>query len=322
MPNDSFAKFYQFVTHTAMYQQLIRPCLFRFNPETIHNFSIQSLKVATGLKLPLWAMKKCAQAPTGSEVSLWDLKFPNPIGLAAGMDKDAEVIEAMLGLGFGSVEVGTVTPLPQPGNPKPRLFRYPETHAIVNRMGFNNAGVDALVDRVSRFRKKCPNYQGVIGINIGKQKQTPIEGATADYIKNFDKVADLADYIAANISSPNTENLRKLQDEEHLRDLLSSLKDRNNKRVAEGKRHVPTLLKIAPDLSNDQLEKIVLLVTENGWDGIIATNTTIDRTGSNSHYEFPGGLSGAPVRNRSTEGDPISLKTYQWKTSHYRCRRN
>ena len=284
-----------------MYQQLIRPCLFRLDPEKAHNFSIKSLKVATVLRLPLWMLESFTKAPAGKEVHLWDLKFPNPVGLAAGMDKDGEVIKAMLTLGFGSVEVGTVTPNPQPGNPQPRLFRYPETHGIVNRMGFNNAGVEALKSRVQRFRQACPNHPGVIGINIGKQKETPIEEATADYLKSFDCISDLADYIAVNISSPNTQNLRKLQDKEHLEDLLSSLKKRNETRVEQGKRHVPTLLKIAPDLTNEQIETITQLVIENGWDGIIATNTTIDRTGANADYEFPGGLSGAPVKDRSTE---------------------
>jgi len=284
-----------------MYQQIIRPCLFRLHPEQAHNFSIQSLKIATGLRLPLLAMKTFTKAPAGHEVKLWDLSFPNPIGLAAGMDKDGEVIEAMLGLGFGFVEVGTVTPLPQPGNPKPRLFRYPETHAIVNRMGFNNAGVHALAHQVETFRDKHSRHPGVIGINIGKQKETPIEEATEDYLQGFDAIADLADYVAVNISSPNTQNLRKLQDKEPLEHLLSALRTRNHTRVGLKKRHVPTLLKIAPDLSDDQLETLVQLVIENGWDGIIATNTTIDRGGNNAHYEFPGGLSGAPVRQRSTE---------------------
>lgn len=284
-----------------MYQQLIKPCLFRLHAEKAHNFSILSLKVATSLRVPLWMMSPLTRAPEGREVELWDLKFPNPVGLAAGMDKDAEVIEAMLTLGFGFVEVGTVTPKPQPGNPKPRLFRYPETHGIVNRMGFNNAGVEALVEKVEKFRKSCPNHKGIIGINIGKQKETPIEAATEDYLRSFDKVADLADYIAVNISSPNTQNLRKLQDKDNLEDLLASLKTRNLSRVEEGKRSVPTLLKIAPDLTEEQIETIVQLVIENEWDGIIATNTTIDRTGDNAHYEFPGGLSGAPIRERSTE---------------------
>lgn len=284
-----------------MYEQILRPCLFKLSPENAHNLSIQSLKVATSLRLPLYLLKRMAQPEGARSVKLWDLEFPNAIGLAAGMDKDAEVIAAMLGLGFGFVEVGTVTPNPQPGNDKPRLFRYPATHAIVNRMGFNNAGVDALVRRVLAFRKCHPQARGIVGINIGKQKETPISEATRDYIHCFDAVADLADYVAVNISSPNTQNLRQLQDREPLEALLKSLNDRNHLREKAGKRRVPTLLKIAPDLSDSQLETMVQLVVESNWHGMIATNTTIDRTGDNAGYEFPGGLSGAPVRERSTE---------------------
>lgn len=284
-----------------MYEQILRPCLFKLSPENAHNLSIQSLKVATALRLPLYLLKRMAQPEGARSVKLWDLEFPNAIGLAAGMDKDAEVIAAMLGLGFGFVEVGTVTPNPQPGNEKPRLFRYPATHAIVNRMGFNNAGVDALVRRVLAFRKRHPSAPGIVGINIGKQKETPISEATRDYVHCFDAVADLADYLAVNISSPNTQNLRQLQDREPLEALLKSLNERNNQREKAGKRRVPTLLKIAPDLSAAQLESMVQLVVESNWHGMIATNTTIDRTGDNAGYEFPGGLSGAPVRERSTE---------------------
>lgn len=284
-----------------MYQQILRPCLFKLSPEAAHNFSIQSLKVATALRIPLWLLRRISCPPEGPQVRLWDLEFPNPIGLAAGMDKDAEVIEAMLGLGFGSVEVGTVTPKPQPGNDKPRLFRYPSSHAIVNRMGFNNAGVDALISRVQSYRHRNPLAHGIIGINIGKQKDTPIARATEDYVQSFDAVADIADYIAVNISSPNTQNLRQLQDREHLQALLQSLRERNNARHEGGKRQVPTLLKIAPDLNDSQLESIVQLVVEHRWQGMIATNTTIDRTGDKAGYEFPGGLSGAPLRQRSTE---------------------
>lgn len=284
-----------------MYQQILRPCLFKLAPETAHQFSIQSLKIASSLRLPLWMLRRIARPAEGPVVPLWDLKFPNPIGLAAGMDKDAEVIEAMLALGFGAIEVGTVTPQPQPGNDKPRLFRYPSTHAIVNRMGFNNAGVDALIERVRDYRRRHPESRGIIGINIGKQKETPIASATDDYVHSFDAVADLADYIAVNISSPNTQNLRQLQDREHLEALLRSLRQRNDARHERGQRRVPTLLKIAPDLDNAQLESIVQLVVEHGWQGMIATNTTIDRTGDKAGYEFPGGLSGAPLRQRSTE---------------------
>ena len=245
-------------------------------------------------------MESFCSARREEPVRLWDLEFPNPVGLAAGMDKDGEVIEAMLAMGFGFLELGTVTPEPQEGNPKPRLFRYPDTHAIVNRMGFNNAGVEALEKKVATYRETHPN-KGVIGINIGKQKDTPIEEAIADYTRCFETVADIADYIAVNISSPNTKNLRKLQDREHLETILTELKYLNLKRMSAEKRQVPMLLKIAPDLSTAQIETITQLVVEYGWSGIIATNTTINRKGENSHYETPGGLSGKPLKERSTE---------------------
>lgn len=285
----------------SLYQQIIRPVLFQMNPETAHNFSIRSLKIMTGLRIPLWLTNQLCSATPKDKVKLWDLEFPNRVGMAAGMDKDAEVIEAMFAMGFGFTEIGTVTPLPQSGNPKPRLFRYPSDHAIVNRMGFNNAGVEALRKKVATYRTRFPHKEGVIGINIGKQKETPIESATADYIQGFEAVADLADYIAVNISSPNTQNLRKLQSGEHLKELLSSLYDLNLARKNKQLRHVPTLLKIAPDLSREEIESIVALVVEHKWDGIIATNTTIDRSGDKAHFETPGGLSGQPVRERSTE---------------------
>ena len=285
----------------SLYRHVIRPVLFQFNPEKIHNFTFLMLKTMTGLRLPLWVMERlCSANDPEKRAQLWDLEFPNPIGVAAGMDKDGEVIEAMFAMGFGFTELGTVTPVAQPGNPKPRLFRYPDTHAIVNRMGFNNAGVEALRDKVAAYRQRHPR-KGVIGINIGKQKTTPLETATEDYIRGFETVADLADYVAVNISSPNTQDLRKLQEREPLEALLSALHDLNQKRIDSGKRRVPTLLKIAPDLETGQIETIVQLVVEKGWDGIIATNTTIDRTGENARYESPGGLSGKPLRERSTE---------------------
>jgi dihydroorotate dehydrogenase len=284
----------------SLYQHVIRPILFQMNPEDVHNFTLQALKTMTHLRIPVWLMEQLCSVSSEHKTKLWDLEFPNSIGLAAGMDKDGEVIEAMFAMGFGFLELGTVTPLPQSGNPKPRLFRYPDTHAIVNRMGFNNAGVEALKNKVFSFRQARPD-KGVIGINIGKQKETPIEAATADYVKGFETVADLADYIAVNISSPNTQDLRKLQESEPLKDLLSTLYGLNTKRLNEGKRKVPTLLKIAPDLEQAQIESIVQLVVEHQWDGIIATNTTIDRSGDRSSYETPGGLSGRPLKQRSTE---------------------
>lgn len=283
----------------SLYQNIIRPLLFLQSPENAHNFSLSGLKWAERLGLPLVCLRSQCSSPAGKEVKLWDLEFPNPVGLAAGMDKDAEVIRPMLGMGFGFVEVGTVTPVAQPGNPKPRLFRYPQHHAVVNRMGFNNDGLDSLVSNVSRFKSGRP-CKGVIGINIGKQKDTPNEEAHLDYLKGFEATADLADYVAVNISSPNTPNLRELQDDKPLQELLKTLKEANTSRTAEGKRHVPTLLKIAPDLEDAHLEQIVSNVVDHQWDGIIATNTTIDRSGDYADFETPGGLSGRPVKKKST----------------------
>jgi dihydroorotate dehydrogenase len=285
----------------SLYQTLIRPILFNFDPEFAHALSIRSLKVGEALRIPSSMLAMACKPKASKPVKVWDLEFPNPVGLAAGMDKDAEAIHPMFCMGFGHVEVGTVTPKPQPGNPKPRLFRYPETHAVVNRMGFNNAGVLELKNRVAAFRKAHPQHPGVVGINIGKQKETHIEEASADYLACFEAVADDADYIAANISSPNTQNLRQLQGGDHLGELLKTLNRANDKRVDQGKRRVPTLLKIAPDLTEGEIESIVGQVVDHEWNGIIATNTTIDRTGKNVAYEFPGGLSGHPVLERSNE---------------------
>jgi dihydroorotate dehydrogenase len=282
-----------------MYSRLIRPLLFRLDPESAHQLTFRLLKVATSTRLPLAILRRCFSEGCREPVRLWDLEFPNRIGLAAGMDKDGEVIDAMFAMGFGSLELGTVTPVAQSGNPKPRLFRYPGTHAVVNRMGFNNAGVDALAEKVRAYRN-LHRPGGVIGINLGKQKSTPIESAVVDYLHGFRVVADLADYVAVNISSPNTENLRKLQDREHLEILLKEMRAANRIRVDQGLRHVPMLLKIAPDLSEPQLETMTGLVLEYGWDGIIATNTTIDRSGPFASYESPGGLSGQPLKDKST----------------------
>jgi len=284
----------------SLYKNLIRPLLFKQDPEVAHERSLSALEFAQKIRIPLWLLKATCSAPKDQSVQLWDLNFPNPIGLAAGMDKDAKVMEAMFDIGFGFVEVGTVTPEPQPGNPKPRLFRYPESGAIVNRMGFNNEGLEPLVHRVSRFHQKfCA--AGVIGINLGKQKTTSLEKAPEDYLRGFQAVADHADYVAVNISSPNTPDLRKMQDDAPLRELLQTLREQNQYRQSEGKRTVPLLLKIAPDLNGEGIDRIVDAVIEHEWAGIIATNTTIDRNGENSSYESPGGLSGRPLKRRSTE---------------------
>lgn len=264
--------------------------------------SIRALQLA-GACAPGRSLLRAMYHPGSlSPVKLWDLEFPNPVGIAAGMDKDAIAVDGLFALGFGCVEVGTVTPLPQPGNPKPRLFRYPQHHAVVNRMGFNNAGAEAMARRLARWRKgEETRAPGILGVNIGKQKTTPLEDASGDYLKSFSLLADYADYVAVNISSPNTPDLRKLQGSGYLGGILRTLNQANSERVSSGKRKIPLLLKIAPDLDQEQIEEIVGTVIDCAWDGIIATNTTIDRSPPYENLEKQGGLSGQPLRERSKQ---------------------
>jgi dihydroorotate dehydrogenase len=230
------------------------------------------------------------------EREVFGIKFKNPVGLAAGFDKNGEYIEAFSGLGFGFIEVGTVTPLPQPGNEKPRMFRLPEDEALINRMGFNNKGVDVMAERLRRLKVKAPEI--VIGGNIGKNKVTPNENAVNDYVICFDKLFDVVDYFVVNVSSPNTPGLRELQEKEPLKALLNTLQQRNSKNNISR----PILLKIAPDLSNEQLDDIVEIVQETGIAGVIASNTTLDRKGLQNNLKSEmGGLSGRPLTLRSTE---------------------
>jgi len=282
---------------------LIKPLLFKFDPEKVHYFVTANLK-------------RFNRFPGGSALSrsLWDvndkrlqrevfgLKFKNPVGLAAGFDKNAELMGEMANLGFGFVEIGTVTPLPQPGNPKPRMFRLPEDGALINRMGFNNHGMDVVAERLAAFRKTAKGIQRslIIGGNIGKNKNTPNEDAVSDYVKCFDRLFDVVDYFVVNVSSPNTPGLRALQEKEPLMQLLNTLQQRNSKNGVSR----PVLLKIAPDLTNGQLDDIVEIVKETGIAGIIATNTTISREGLISEDKLKietGGLSGKPLTKRSTE---------------------
>jgi dihydroorotate dehydrogenase len=226
------------------------------------------------------------------------INFPNPVGLAAGLDKNAECINAFAAMGFGFVEVGTVTPRPQPGNSKPRIFRLPGANAVINRMGFNNKGVDYLVSQV-----QAANFKGVLGINIGKNKDTPEENAKDDYLHCMRKVYDLATYITVNISSPNTPGLRSLQYGAALDELLSSLKTEQKILAEKFDKYIPLAVKIAPDLSADEIKSIAQSLIENEIDGVIATNTTLSREGVES-LEFgdeQGGLSGQPVKNKSTQ---------------------
>ena len=276
-----------------MYQRLIKPFLFLFDPEKVHYFTFSLIKLLTsipGVNLLLKYLYVVEDPKLEREV--FGLKFPNPVGLAAGFDKNAVLYKELSHFGFGFIEIGTLTPKGQPGNPKKRLYRLKEDQAIINRMGFNNNGVD---DAVKRLKK---NKSVLIGGNIGKNKVTPNEEAVNDYIYCFNALFDYVDYFVVNVSSPNTPNLRALQDKAPLTHLLSTLKKLNDKKESPK----PILLKIAPDLSNDQLLDIIDIVTTVNIDGVIATNTTLNREGLQStHKTEVGGLSGKPLTKRSTE---------------------
>ena len=273
---------------------LSRPFLFAFDAERAHGLGLASLEAAyrSGLN-PL-----IAKPPKPLPTKAFGLTFPNPVGLAAGLDKNGAHIDALLALGFGFVEVGTVTPRPQPGNPKPRMFRLPQQEAVINRLGFNNEGVDALVRNVGKARRTG----GLLGINIGKNKDTPNESAEDDYLHCLRKVYGLADYITVNISSPNTAGLRELQEEQALRRLVSVLRDEQEALASHHGRRVPMLVKIAPDLSENDIDAAGRVLGDLGVDGVIATNTTIGREGVEGarHADEVGGLSGAPLLSRST----------------------
>ena len=265
--------------------------MFRLEPETAHHLSLEALKAAQRLHL---LGRRQPSVPR----TVMGIRFPNPVGLAAGLDKDGEYIDALAALGFGFIEVGTVTPRPQPGNPKPRLFRLPGARAIINRMGFNNHGVDKLLANVQRAR-----FSGVLGINIGKNFDTPVERAVDDYLIGLRKVYAHASYVAVNISSPNTPNLRQLQQHDALLGLLSALKAEQDRLAQQHGKYVPLAVKIAPDLSAEAVADIAALIRDQGIDAVIATNTTLAREGV-SHLAYgkeTGGLSGAPLTQRATE---------------------
>jgi len=272
---------------------LIRPLLFSLDPETAHEVTLKLLNAAYVSGLSKIAYPKIDHKP----VKVMGLDFNNPVGLAAGLDKNGDYINALAALGFGFVEIGTVTPRPQPGNPKPRLFRLPEHQAIINRMGFNNLGIDHLLDQVKQSR-----YSGILGINIGKNFDTPIENAADDYLIGLRKAYALASYITINISSPNTKNLRQLQQGDEIKALISALKEEQLKLQREHGKYVPLVLKIAPDLTKDEITHIAKLLLEFEIDGVIATNTTIARDMIAGHplADEAGGLSGAPVKEKST----------------------
>ena len=273
---------------------LARPFLFRQDAETAHGLGLKALDVAyrTGLN-PL-----VARRPDPLPTKAFGLTFPNPVGLAAGLDKNGEHIDALMALGFGFVEIGTVTPRPQQGNPKPRMFRLPEHNAVINRLGFNNGGVDALVRNVEKAQRR----HGLLGINIGKNKDTHNEDAAEDYLYCLERVYPLADYVTVNISSPNTAGLRELQEEQQLRRLVGELREAQEKLGAQHGKRVPMLVKVAPDLSDDDVDACARVLSDMKVDGVIATNTTLDRLPVEGHRlaSEAGGLSGAPLYGKST----------------------
>ena len=278
--------------------KIVRSFLFLFSPEFIHNLSFKLIKFGAIIPGKMWGWRLLFKVnDTRLEREVFGLRFDNPIGLAAGFDKDAKLFEELASFGFGFIEIGTVTPLPQDGNPKPRLFRLKEDNAIINRMGFNNEGIEAIV---ARLRRKESNI--IIGGNIGKNKVTPNERAVNDYEICFEKLFPYVDYFTVNVSSPNTPGLRELQGKGPLTVVLKRLQELNSQK----ENRKPILLKIAPDLSNKQLDDIILIVSDTNIDGVVATNTTIDRsslkTDKNKIKEIGnGGLSGKPVKERSTE---------------------
>lgn len=284
-----------------VYEKIIRPLLFRMDPETAHDRGRTALMALSALPSLCQLLRGYNMVCEDRPVELFGLEFPNRVGLAAGMDKDGEFPRAIEALGFGHVEVGTVTPEGQPGNPRPRLFRYPEQRALVNRMGFNNHGADQMQAALAKHYPK--GKRGVpVGVNIGKAKTTPLEKAADDYIACFRKLADQSDYFTVNISSPNTAGLRDLQSEAYLRDLLSSLRDECRSHAGKlGRKPHPLLLKIAPDLSFRELDRILAVLLDLKYDGIIATNTTIQRPEGFAIAENGGLSGGAFMRKRSTD---------------------
>lgn len=274
-----------------MLYSLARPLLFTLAPERAHELTLSMLDKAYKLG---FMHQKVANKP----VTCMGIEFPNPVGLAAGLDKNGAHIDALAALGFGFIEIGTITPRPQAGNPQPRLFRIPEAKAIINRMGFNNDGVDKLVENV-----KASKFKGILGINIGKNADTPVEDAVSDYLICLEKVYNYASYITVNISSPNTKNLRSLQSGDALTELLQTLKDRQLELAEQYNHYVPLVLKVAPDLTIEDINFISTQLLKFKIDGLIVTNTTLGRDGVENlpNGNEAGGLSGAPVFEKSTE---------------------
>jgi dihydroorotate dehydrogenase len=276
-----------------MLYRLVRPLLFRLHPEIAHFATLSGLQALSRLQ----QFNPLRRRPKRQPLTAMGLEFPNPVGLAAGLDKNGDCIEGFAALGFGFLEIGTVTPRPQPGNVQPRLFRLPQAEAVVNRMGFNNKGVDYLVERIREAR-----YRGILGVNIGKNRDTPVENALDDYLDCLRKAYPVAGYVAVNISSPNTPGLRSLQTGEHLDPLLAGLTAERAALALQHGRRVPLAVKIAPDLTREEIEAIADALVRHGIDAVIATNTTASRTGVEGlpHAEETGGLSGRPLFERST----------------------
>lgn len=278
---------------------IMRKALFSKDAEWSHDFTLRRLQQLN--HSPLRCLIK-QDLPT-KPVELLGLSFPNPVGLAAGLDKNATCINAFAAMGFGFIEVGTVTPKPQAGNPKPRMFRLPEQQALINRMGFNNDGVDALVERVRAEQQRPDGYRGILGINIGKNKDTPEEQGHLDYLYCLERVYPYASYVTVNISSPNTPGLRAFQQGDSLTRLLSELRKKQLELAATNERYVPILVKIAPDMTREQTHSFAHAIQEHQLDGVIATNTTLDREQVSHlvHGSEAGGLSGQPLTSKSTE---------------------
>jgi dihydroorotate dehydrogenase len=275
-----------------LYERLVRPLLFSLDAETAHHFTIASLHRASHFDFALRALRRFT--PSSRPKTLFGLNFPNPIGLAAGLDKNGVALPAWAALGFGFIEIGTVTAMAQPGNPKPRIFRLLDHKALINRLGFNNDGADAIAQRFRRLRQNGRWPAVPVGVNIGKSKTTPLEHATDDYLYSFRLLRDFADYITLNVSSPNTPGLRELQEPAALSRLLHAIGSEPGP-VAK-----PIVVKISPDLSSVELEAVLTACEENGVAGIIATNTTLDHSSIPPELDEEGGLSGAPLREKST----------------------
>lgn len=285
----------------CIYENIIRPICFRMEPEQAHDRVAQMLKLMGATPMLCSMIRRFNQVCEDKPVQLFGLEFPNRVGLAAGMDKDGEFPRAIEALGFGHAEVGTVTPQGQAGNPRPRLFRFPEENAIINRMGFNNKGSEAMLNSLTNHYPKGKRRMPV-GVNIGKAKATPLDQAVDDYLASFRTLADQADYFTINISSPNTPGLRELQTESYLRALLTTLRDENRTYAKKlGHKPHPMLLKIAPDLSYAEIDQIVSVLLDLGYDGIIATNTTINRPSGFASNETGGLSGGADIRKRSND---------------------